>query len=247
VSARRRVALVAVAGGLALAGAAAVHSIAAALPVADGDGSGATGPDASRARAEARHILAEDRFKTKSLPDPLRGVKKSVGDWLRDTFGSSAPSRGGLVTGKNHSLSPLFWLVTALVVAALVIWASVRIARNRAGNADVEADHEHDQEEITDAELLERMAEAAEESGELEAAIRFRFRAGLLRLDRAGAIEFRPSITSGQVARRLHLPAFDDLASTFDAVAYGGRAPSHPDVDASRREWPRVLIEARRR
>ena len=63
--------------------------------------------------------------------------------------------------------------------------------------------------------------------------LRLRFRAGLLRLDRAGAIHFRPSITTGQVAGRLRLHAFDDLAITFDAVVYGGRQASVSDLQSA--------------
>ena len=98
--------------------------------------------------------------------------------------------------------------------------------------------------ERADPGRLEREADAAERRGDLDVALRLRFRAGLLRLDRAGAIHFRPSITTGQVARRLRLPSFDDLAITFDAVAYGGRHASATDLQSARAEWPRVLERA---
>ena len=60
--------------------------------------------------------------------------------------------------------------------------------------------------------------------GDLEAALRLRFRAGLLRLDARGAIEFRPSISTHEVRRALRSEDFDALAATFDDVVYGGRA-----------------------
>ena len=66
---------------------------------------------------------------------------------------------------------------------------------------------------LTPAELdpktLERQADAAEASGDLEAALRLRFRAGLLRLDRRGAIEFRPSISTHEVRRAVRSEDFD--------------------------------------
>ena len=40
--------------------------------------------------------------------------------------------------------------------------------------------------------------------------------------------------------------SFDDLARTFEAVAYGGRDASPPDLDTARREWPQVVARASR-
>jgi hypothetical protein len=76
--------------------------------------------------------------------------------------------------------------------------------------------------------------------------VRLRFRAGLLRLGDRGAIRYRPSVTTGEVRRVLGSETFDELARTFEAVAYGGRPASNPDVDTARREWPRVVSTAPR-
>ena len=91
-----------------------------------------------------------------------------------------------------------------------------------------------------DPRALDRRADAAEAAGDLEAALRLRFRAGLLRLDARGAIEFRPSISTYEVRRTLHSDDFDALAATFDDVVYGGRAAarrrtSPPPASAGRR------------
>jgi hypothetical protein len=77
--------------------------------------------------------------------------------------------------------------------------------------------------------------------------VRLRFRAGLLRLGDRGAIRYRRSVTTGEVRRTLRSERFDDLAGTFEAVTYGGRAAEHRDVDAARRDWPRVLEESGQR
>ena len=92
-----------------------------------------------------------------------------------------------------------------------------------------------------DPRALERRADAAEAAGDLEAALRLRFRAGLLRLDARGAIEFRPSISTYEVRRALRSDDFDALAATFDDVVYGGRPPATDDLAAARERWPRVV------
>jgi hypothetical protein len=66
----------------------------------------------------------------------------------------------------------------------------------------------------------------------------------LLRLGTRGAIRYRPSVSTNEVRRVLGSETFDELARTFDAVAYGGRKAHPPDVDAARREWPGVVSGA---
>jgi hypothetical protein len=92
---------------------------------------------------------------------------------------------------------------------------------------------------------LERAAAEAERAGDRERAIRLRFRAGLVRLGHADAIELRPSLTTAEAARSLRSPTFDSLAATFEQVAYGGRRASERDLDEARRAWPNVIDEAR--
>ena len=98
-----------------------------------------------------------------------------------------------------------------------------------------------------DPDELERAADDAERAGKLERALRLRFRAGLLRLGDRGAIRYRPSVTTSEVRRVLGSETFDELARTFEAVAYGGRDAEPPDLDTARREWPRVVAGATKR
>ena len=94
-----------------------------------------------------------------------------------------------------------------------------------------------------DPAALEREADEAERAGDLERAVRLRFRAGLLRLGDRGAIEYRPSLTTSEVHARLGSETFDHLAETFNEVAYGGHPAEPPDVAAARTGWPRVVDE----
>ena len=99
-------------------------------------------------------------------------------------------------------------------------------------------------DETENADALDRAADAAERDGALEQALRLRFRAGLIRLGDRGAIEYRRSVTTSEVRHALGSPVFEELAGTFEEVAYGGREAAPSDLDAARREWPRVLEES---
>ena len=133
-----------------------------------------------------------------------------------------------------------------MIVAAIAYFVSrVRARRGapttRRPHVDVAVDDSEDPDE------LERAADDAERAGELDRALRLRFRAGLLRLGDRGAIRYRPSVTTSEVRRVLGSETFDELARTFEAVAYGGRDAAPPDLDTARREWPRVVAGATKR
>ena len=191
--------------------------------------------DPDRARDQAREILGNRRYKPADVPRPFEGALEWLGDRLRPI--------GEFFSRITESL--LGKVVLAAVLAGIVTVIALLVARRRAASdAGLVRRRRSAGAESLDPGRLEREAELAERRGDLDTALRLRFRAGLLRLDGAGAITFRPSITSGQVARRLRLPTFDDLAVTYDAVAYGGRHASASDVSAAREAWPRVLAQA---
>jgi len=197
--------------------------------------SAAVDPDA--AREAARDILGRRQFRRSHTPRPLRRPL----NWLGDRLTGIAHWFGDVL---SH-IPPLLLLLLAIVaigLAATFIASKVRAYR---GAADRRMHgHTGDGAEPEDPAELERAAEAAERAGQLDVAVRLRFRAGLLRLGTRGAIRYRPSVTTNEVRRVLGSETFDELARTFDAVAYGGRDAEPPDVDAARREWPRVVAGA---
>ncbi len=196
--------------------------------------------DNDAARREARHILSGGQFHASPTPRPFRKPLAWLGDRL-------API--GRALGRVVSAIPLgVWLMIAAVAIAVAIALIVSKRRAVGGHADARRRaNTTGAETAEDPDELERAAVEAERCGDLEQALRLRFRAGLLRLGRRGAIEYRPSLTTGEVRRALGSQTFDDLARTFEEVAYGGREAGPPDLDTARREWPRVVTGASNR
>ncbi len=202
---------------------------------------GAVDPDAARRAAE--DILADERFHPRRGPRPFAGFFRRLGEVLVDpilrfvrAIGDAFPDVGSV---------PWLLLAAGVVVAAAVLTvrlSATRGARSLAGRRGMDRD-----EEGLDPDELERRAGEAEARGQLEAALRLRFRAGLLRLADAGAIRLRPGLTNAAVSGTLRSAPFDRLAGDFDEVAYGGRPATPDDITAARSGWPAVLDAARPR
>ena len=190
--------------------------------------------------ADARAILAGRRFHETPVPRPLERPLHWLGRKLRALSGPFDPVARHIPGGGTT----LWTILAALVVGAAAFFAT-QLARRRSAAAIERARRERPAREIDPA-RLEREAEEAQRRGELELALRLRFRAGLARLSLAKAIPPERSLTSGDVRRVLRVPEFDGLALTFDEVVYGRRPPSEADVEASRAGWPAVLERAAR-
>jgi hypothetical protein len=197
----------------------------------------AVDPDA--ARRQAQHILSDRRYRSASTPRPLRGPLHWIGERLNDLLRP--------IGNFFARLPGEVWISIALGLVALVIWLAVKSYRRRIATTATRAARRATPDAPEDPDELERAADEAERDGDLERAVRLRFRAGLLRLGNRGAIHYRPSVTTGEVRRTLSSERFDGLAGTFEAVTYGGRETEQPDVAAARREWPQVLEETARK
>jgi len=216
----------------------AVAALAAALaaaPDALADGR------ADAARRQAHAILRQRRYRGSSVPRPLHGLLVWLGEklaplaWPVHWLGRHLP--GGDAT--------VWVLIAALVVLAAALLAGRTAARR--GGRRLEQSERARLPSKADPARLEREADEAERAGDLELALRLRFRAGLLRLARARLIPPRDSLTSGEVRRILRLREFDTLARAHDEVVYGGRVASTDDAVLARETWPRVLESARAR
>jgi hypothetical protein len=211
---------------------------AARLRVLAGEEPAAGVPDAATARRAARDVLDDPDFRPSRLPRPLRGAISWLGDQIERVLGPVAER----IPGARSTV----WVVLGLLVLAITALVVARLAARRSQVAVEETQRRRRANRENPAELERRAAEA-EGAGEFEAAVRLRFRAGLLRLDELGALPYRASLTTGQVARRLRLRSFEPVGASFDAIVYGG-APARP-ADAARAKdgWARVLVEAKPR
>ena len=203
-------------------------------PAADAAPVGEPATTAAGARAEAREIVAQRRFRGTRVQGPFRGLLDRIGGWLAP-LGDLVPRLDRTLPGGRA----VVWTLLAAAVLGLGWLLAGRTIRRRAALAAA-AGHAGAGRRESPGEL-ERRAEEAERRGEHEAALRLRFRAGLLRLDARGSIDYRPSLQTHEVATALRSDAFDRLAAGFDDVVYGERPASAGDVEAARRDWDAVL------
>jgi len=179
------------------------------------------GVDAAEAREQVAGIFAEEDPEPPPSPDEERGATLS------------APS-----------------LPVALLIGILALAVAAIVAANMGRRTILEREEAADVldgAERPRSRDLGREADEAEHRGDFAAAVRLRFRAGLVRLDELGSIELRPSLTASGAVRESGLEAIGALASPYEEIAFGGRAAAQSDAEAQRRGWTRVLEEARRR
>jgi hypothetical protein len=204
----------------------------------------AAGP-ADLARAKARVILSEGRFRRAPVPRPLHGVLHEIGRLLE------APLNGlQELVSDLAVVTPGGSVVVWAALAALVLLASGFFAARGARRAlDDPARGTGGIDRLTQmsASELEREAAAAERAGRYADALRLGFRAGLMRLAETGRVADAPSLVNAQVSRALRSQRFDVLARRFDEIAYGGRVAQREDVELARSEWGRLLRSERAR
>jgi Domain of unknown function (DUF4129) len=199
---------------------------------------GAVDPDA--ARQMARDILSDQRYHPRRAPRPFAGLFRRLGELIVDPIIRFFRGIGDLLP--SVGTAPWLLLAAAVVIVAMVV--TVKLSSGRGRQRFGAARSAHDEDGL-DPEELERRAEDAEGRGELDAALRLRFRAGLLRLDGAGVVRLRPGLTNSAVSRVLRSPRFDELAGDFDEVAYGGRPATTTQVATARTAWPALVEDAR--
>lgn len=187
------------------------------------------------AREEAERILAEDRFHETDLPRPLHGVLEWLGDRL-EPLGDLVAWIVGVLPGGSSAA----WLILAAAVLLLALLFATQLVKRR-GPPALRRHAGSSAEDTLDAATLEREADAAERAGDLERALRLRFRAGILRLVERRQLDDPALVTTGSLVRRLRSDVFAAGARAFDEVVYGRRSPTPDDVEKVREGWRAVL------
>jgi hypothetical protein len=196
---------------------------------------------AAQAREQARDVLAERRFQPSGVPRPLREPRERIGEALRN-LGEPLQDAVVFLAALLPGGSPVLWaLLGALVVGGAVLLATRAGARRvRVGAAAAEGAGGG----RPSAAALRAEADRAEARGDLDAALRLRFRAGLVELDTRELIDLRPGLTNHELLLAVPSPTLAGLVDGFEAVAYGGRAADDGDLRSARDGWPRVAGEA---
>ena len=211
------------------------EALGARLEALAGGASAAGGTDAGAARDLAAEELSGREYDEGGAPRPLRSPLETLADLLDGAFAWLA----GLLPGGD--------LTTWALLAALVLLAAGAVASRsvrRAARAERTAHGEGRAAREGDPRALLHAAEEAEARGDLEAALRLRFRAGVADLAARDLVPARASTGTAELERRLRSPTFTGLARRFEEVAYGGRAAQGADVAAAREGWLRVREEA---
>lgn len=195
------------------------------------------GAISARAREDAARVLARDKFRTRSVPRPFRGILRWIGDRLSPVLDPISRFIAELLASGAGQLALL-----ALVIA-VASFVAYRLVGGRSRAAAVREAHRPSRlvDPAADPEALDRRAAAAEDAGHHDAAVRLRYQAGVVRLDRSGMIELRPDTTTGDVARQVRSPVLDELTVAFDEIVYGGRPAGPADSTAARQGWTSVL------
>lgn len=197
------------------------------------------GFDPTEAAGIAADVLSEPRFRLeRTWMERLTGFLQEL--WLRllDLTARLAELVGGPVV--------LAIIVLGLIVGTAVL-VTLNLGKRRARTVADRIRREREAVRGVGPEELERQAATAAGNGDHGLAVRLLFRAGLVRLDRQGAIDLRPGMTSGQVGAALtghgagNRATFARLADRFDQIVYGGAVAGPDDTDETRRAWAELL------
>ncbi|MBA2273802.1 MAG: DUF4129 domain-containing protein [Actinobacteria bacterium] len=222
-----------------LSGVRAVTLAARLEALADGAGAADAHIGPRRAQDDARSILAGSAFRPEVFPRPLAGVLRRIGVWLAPLYSRVTVALAWIAARIPGGRATL-WAVLAGVVVLAAATLAGRVARRSPAGRDIGTPGRARDGGAPDPARLERMADEAARAGDAEGSVRLRFTAGLLRLGGSGVIAYHPSITAGEIRRRLGSDAFESVAATFEEIVYGERRATRADADAARRGWDEV-------
>jgi Domain of unknown function (DUF4129) len=201
----------------------------------------ASAPSPDGARERARDVLKQQRFQRTSVPAPLRSVRERIGEGLR-SLGRPFEDAFQWIVGWIPGGRAVLWALLATVLLGAAALLAGRTGADRVSAAGAVAGA-GDPQGVSAARLRQE-ADRAERSGNLDEALRLRFRAGLVDLDSRELIELRPALTNHELLRDVPSATLAGLVDGFESVAYGGRPADPDDLRTARDGWPRVPGEA---
>ncbi|MFN8015862.1 MAG: hypothetical protein U0R17_04555 [Acidimicrobiia bacterium] len=225
--------------------------------------------DSDKAREDAKKILASKKYGRDEKQPFSKGAKR-ITQWLGEGKNKGEIKRKN-IKPKPFKLPNLFpggsglsligWIILALaitLVIGLIIFVLYKVIKNREAKEEDEdkekvdikdidwSDEEKVMEEITDSELLFRLSDQAEAAGQLDIALRYRFRAGLLRLSDMKIISFHPSVTNAKWQLVINNNNFDLLTRDFNDITYGEIECDQQHLSRSKQMWPELFSKAKK-
>lgn len=190
-------------------------------------------------RRKANEILSSRKYRDFEVKTPLNGPLSKIGDavrsllrWIGDVIDRIFPDVSG---GSTIALVIVAIAVAALLAKVLIARVSRRSLRTQANTGSAE--------ELSSAHW-ERLADEAYAQGDYRSAIVFRFRAGIVKLEKGP--QPAASRQTNRVIASTAPNSFPPIAATFDGVRYGSDPGSASAAERSKQEWPSVVNEARR-
>jgi hypothetical protein len=182
-------------------------------------------PDA--ARNDAAAILAGSEYQD---ADRSPGIGQRIFEWFADLI----PDAIGRALA-----DPALWSLVAAVVLLTGLVLVIRARRRR--RSPRRRPERPEAETSRDPDAIEARARRATTDGDYSTAVRLWFEAGAIRLADRGVVPAEVSSTSGAIRRAVASPTMNDLARTFDRVAYGRRTADCVDAEAAESGWTDVL------
>ncbi len=217
-----------------------------------GSTGGSQGGFAAEARRQARQILSGSQYQTRPERSfrPLAGVLAAIGRFFDRVFGPLWRFLDDhLFHPVGNSVFDLFGDWWPLLVLALALVAGIALGRiiiKRRALPARRLPGQSSRPASQDPETLERLADQAELDGDLEVAVRLRFRAGVIRLERMGAVDRGPTRTDRELSGSLRSATFDALAADLESIVYGGAPATEQQAADALSGWRRVAVEVER-
>ncbi len=169
----------------------------------------------------------------------VRDVWNRFVRWVLERLSFGGQARDPATGDPNRSSYGLPFLIAVMLGAGLL---AARIGRRRRAQERERIEWFHGIDDVARTpESLEQKADAAERAGDLTSAVRFRFLAGLLRLEAGNVIDFRPSITMRELRAAVDRPPFAVAADIFERAAYAPHPVGEADAARHRRAWDELL------